>query len=308
MTKSSKTSFKKRVKWHLRDRLPRPVYHFVRSRYYDGRTLVGRNPGRGRLLPNFLIIGTAKSGTTTLYGWLNEHPFVAPAAQKEVHFFDYEYYRGVDWYRSNFPPERSRRAFEQEHGRPFLTGEASPTYISHEWAPSRIAKVLPNAKLLVALRNPIDRAYSQFQMSRREDEEPLESFAEAVAAEERRLRSECDRLRRDPRYNSWPIGCWGYLLRSRYAEQVERWFKLFPREQFLFLKTEDLESQPQATLDTVYAFLDLTPFANEQLAHLHVAPKYDPIPAEARAQLAVYFRPHNQRLHQLTGIDFGWDG
>lgn len=303
----TQTSLKQRVNWHLRHRLPKPVYHFVRSRYYDGRTITRRNPGRGRLLPDFLIIGTAKSGTTTLYGWLNEHPFVAPAAQKEIHFFDYEYYRGLDWYRSNFPEERTRRTFEQEHGRPFLTGEASPTYIAHEWAPSRIAKVLPKAKLIVALRNPIDRAYSQFQMSRREDEEPLESFAEAVAAEEGRLRGECDRLRRDPRYNSWPIGCWGYLLRSRYAEQVERWFKLFPREQFLFVKSDELESHPQNTLDEVYGFLDLPPHANEKLGHLHVAPRYDSIDPATRAELADYFRPRNERLYELTGVDFGWD-
>ncbi len=301
-------SFRGRVDWHLRRRLPRPVYHFVRSRYYDGRTLARRNPGRGRLLPDFLIIGTAKSGTTSLHGWLCEHPFVEPAVKKEVHFFDYDFYRGVDWYRSHFPAERTRAAFEGEHGRPFLTGEASPSYISHEWAPARIAKILPHAKLIVAVRNPIDRAYSQYQMSRREEEEPLESFAEAVAAEEARLRDECARLRANPRYNSWPIGCWSYLLRSRYAEQVERWFELFPREQFLFVKAEELESRPQETLNRVYAFLDLAPHVNEQLGRLHVAPRYDPMPPEVRAQLAEYFRPHNQRLSQLVGTDFGWDG
>ena len=93
-------------------------------------------------------------------------------------------------------------------------------------------------------------------------------------------------------------------MRSRYAEQVERWFKLFPREQFLFVKTEDLESHPQTVLDQVYAYLDLPPYANEQLAYLHVAPRYDPIPLDGRAHLTDYFRP---RLHQLTGVDFGWD-
>ena len=104
---------RQRVDWQLRHRLPKPVYHFVRSRYYDGRTIAGRNPGRGRLLPDFLIIGTAKSGTTTLHGWLSEHPFVEPAVKKEVHFFDYDYYRGVDWYRSHFPTEQAREAFER---------------------------------------------------------------------------------------------------------------------------------------------------------------------------------------------------
>jgi len=300
-------ALKWRIAAYLRRRLPRRWYYFLRSRYYNVRTVVGRNPGRGRLLPDFLIIGTAKSGTTTLHGWLSEHPFIEPATKKEVHFFDYDFFRGVDWYRSHFPAELDREAFERDYGRGFLTGEASPSYISHEWAPSRIARVLPHAKLIVALRNPVDRAYSQFQMSRREGEEPLESFAEAVAVEPTRLQSECERSRRDPRYNSWPIGCWSYLMRSRYAEQIERWFQFFPREQFLFVKTDDLELDPQRTLDQVYAFLGLPPHTNAQLGHLHVAPRYDPIPSAVRQQLAEYFRPHNERLYELVGIDFGWE-
>jgi hypothetical protein len=297
---------KKRVGTQLRRHLPRPAYHFVRKRYYDARVVTGRNPGRGRLLPDFLIIGTAKSGTTTLYGWLTEHPFVAPAAQKEIHYFDYEWYRGLDWYRSNFPSRQERDAFAAEHGGPFVTGEASPTYISHEWAPGRIAHTLPHVKLIVSFRNPVDRAYSQFQMSRREDEEPLDSFADAVAAEEDRLRGEIAHLKADPHYSSWPIGCWSYLLRSRYAEQVERLFKLFPREQFLFVDADELQAKPAETLDEVYTFLDLPAHDNEKLKNLHVAPPYDPIPGEVRAQLDEYFRPHNERLYELVGRDFGW--
>jgi len=219
-------SLKNRVDRKLRDGLPRPVYHFARNRYYDCRTLARRNPGRGRLLPDFLIIGAAKSGTTTLHGWLSEHPFVMPAAEKEIHFFDYEYDRGVDWYRSHFPTKAAADAFAKEHGRPFLTGEASPSYISHQWAPARVAKTLPHVRLIVILRNPVDRAYSQFQMSRREGEEPFESFADALAAEESRLRPEHERMRADPRYKSWAIGCWSYMFRSNYGRVFdgdERW-------------------------------------------------------------------------------------
>src|SRR5581483_1042107 len=203
-----------RVDGKLRKRLPKPAYHFARRTYYDARRVAGRGPGRGRLLPDFLVIGTVKSGTTTLHGWLSGHPFVEPAVRKEVHFFDYAYFRGVDWYRSHFPSECARDAFVREHGRPFVTGEASPSYISHEWAPSRIARVVPEAKLVVALRNPVDRAYSHYQMSRREGEEPLDSFADALAAEEQRLAPERARSRADRRYNSWALGCWSYAWRS----------------------------------------------------------------------------------------------
>src|SRR5260221_5257590 len=204
----------------LRRRVPLPVYQAVRGGFDGLRSLAGRNPGRGRLLPDFIIIGAAKAGTTSLYGWLSGHPYVSPASTKEVHFFDYNFFRGKDWYRTHFPLERDRAAFAQEHGRPFLTGEASPSYVSHYWAPRRIAAMLPDVKLIMLLRNPVDRAYSQFRMSQREGEEPLESFEEALAQEDGRLDAERAHAMADARYNSWPIGCWSYQLLSRYAEQL----------------------------------------------------------------------------------------
>src|SRR4051794_29200078 len=221
-----------RVDTSLRQKLPRPAYHTLRCASYAARGVARRNPGRGRVLPDYLIIGVAKGATTSVYAWLNEHPFVAPAAKKEVHYFDYEYFRGEDWYRSHFPLRRAREAFAQEHGSLPLTGEASPTYISHRWAPERIANDLPDIKLIVVLRDPVDRAYSHYQMTRREEQEPMASFEEAIAAEGARLAPELARVERDKRYNSWPLGCWSYLLRSRYVEQLERWFGLFSREQF----------------------------------------------------------------------------
>jgi len=290
----------------LRDALPRPAYNHLRLNYQRLQKLTRRNPGRGHLLPEFVIVGAAKAGTTSLYGWLSKHPFVAPASQKEVHFFDYNYYRGEDWYRCHFPLASQQAAFSREHGRPFLTGEASPSYISHYWAPRRLAKLLPHARLIVMLRNPVDRAYSQFQMSRREGEEQLDCFADAVEIEDRRLDFERARAQSSPHYNSWPIGCWSYLMRGRYAEQLERWFALLPRDQFHFLTLEDLAEDPQRTLDGVHRFLGLPPHQYDALRPLHGA-EYDPIAPEARARLTEYFRPHNARLYELLGTDFGWE-
>jgi hypothetical protein len=292
--------------WRLRHTLPRPAYNHLRLNHQRLQTLAHRNPGRGRLLPEFVIIGAAKAGTTSLYGWLTEHPSVAAASQKEVHFFDYNHYQGVDWYRRHFPLESEREAFANEHGHQFLTGEASPSYISHHWAPQRLATLLPQARLIVMLRNPVDRAYSQFQMSRREGEEELESFAEAVAIEDRRLDGERARAGASPHYNSWPIGCWSYLMRSRYAEQLERWFALFPREQFHFLTLEQMAQDPQLALDGVHRFLGLAPHRYGDLQPLHTA-SYDSIAPETRARLNDYFRPHNERLYALLDTDFGWE-
>jgi hypothetical protein len=290
----------------LRRTLPRPVYQTLVSRFHDARALAGRGPGRGRVLPDFVIIGAAKAGTTSLYDWLGEHPCVAPASTKEVHYFDYNYYRGEDWYRGHFPLRADLDALSARNGVRCITGEASPPYIAHQWAPERVAKLLPGVRLLVTLRNPIERAYSQFQMTRRENEEPLASFADAIAAEEGRLAPERARCLADPRYNSWPIGCWSYLMRSRYAEQLERWFELFPREQFHVITLEDMAADPQAVLDGVHAVLGLPGHRHDNLPPKHVAPAYAEMGDEARALLADYFRPHNARLYELLGVDYGW--
>jgi hypothetical protein len=293
--------------WRLRKTLPRPAYNHLQLNYRRLEKLAGQSPGRGRVLPEFVIIGAAKAGTTSLYGWLSEHPFVAPAAHKEVHFFDYNYYRGEGWYRGHFPLASERAAFAREHQRPFVTGEASPSYLSHYWAPRRLARLLPQARLIVMLRNPVDRAYSQFQMSRREGEEESASFADAVELEDRRLDPERERARRSPHYNSWPIGCWSYLMRSRYAEQLEQWFALLPREQFHVLTLEEMQADPHQALERVHHFLGLPSHRYEDLPALHTA-AYDPIPAETRAMLTAYFRPHNERLYELLDVDFGWEG
>jgi hypothetical protein len=299
----------------LRKLLPRRTYLFGKRRFDDARKVVGLNPGRGRMLPDFVVIGAAKSGTTTLYGALAEHPFVTPCTTtdpyfletKEVHFFDYSYYRGLDWYRSCFPLVSDNEAFAREHGRPFLTGEASPSYISHPWAPVRIRKCIPDVKLIAVLRNPVDRAYSQFQMSRKEGVEPFESFDEAVEHEDERLRPELARMAQNPRYNSWNFGCWSYLARSRYAEQLERWLAVFPREQLLVLKAEDLFASPQQVLDVVHEFLGLPEHRYASVERLNPGAYDDGISPETRARLADYFRPHNERLYELVGFDFGWD-
>src|SRR4029077_6196383 len=200
----------------------------------------------------------------------------------------------------------ARRAFEAEQGRPFLTGEASPSYISSYWAPRRIRKLLPDVKLLAVLRNPVDRAYSQFQMARRQGIEPLEDFEEATAAEEERLRPEVARLSSDPYYNSPAFGGWSYLARSRYAEQLERWLTLFPREQFLFLKAEDLSAEFGETLDAVHDFLGLPAHRFEEPKRLHTG-EYAEMTPDVRARMVEYFRPYNERLYDLLGIDFGWE-
>lgn len=305
---------KARVHRLLQERLPPAAFELAVGGYYGLRGVAGRGAGRGRVLPDFLVIGAAKCGTTSLFDWICAHPLVARPntngqPRKELLFFDYNFHRGADWYRKHFPLDRERREFEREHGRPFLTGEATASYLTGYWAPGRVRQVVPDVKLIVTLRNPVDRTYSAFQMSRRERLEECESFEEALALEAQRLEGELERVRSDPRYNPPlppPLGYWSYLHRSRYADHVARWLEVFPREQILFLKFEDLAADPWGGLDQVHAFLGLPPHRGPELRKLNVA-TYTAMSPRVRAELVEHFRPYNQRLRKLTGIDFGWD-
>jgi len=283
---------KSRVHQLLQQRLPPAAFELAVGGYYGLRRAAGRGPGRGRVLPDFLVVGAAKCGTTSLFDWICLHPLVARPStngqqRKELLFFDYNFHRGADWYRMHFPLEVERDEFEREHGRPFVTGEATASYLTGHWVPGRVRQVAPDAKLIVTLRNPVDRAYSAFQMSRRERLEECESFEEAIALEEQRLAGELERVRRDPRYNPPlppPLGYWSYLHRSRYADHVARWLKVFPREQILFLRFEDIAADPSGELDRVHDFLGLPPHRGGELRKLNAA-DYSGMNPKTRAEL-----------------------
>jgi hypothetical protein len=269
--------------------------------YHGARRLARRNPGRGRILPDFSTIGVAKAGTTSLYAWLSEHPYVRRARRKEIHYFSEHYYRGTDWYRQHFPLLNEREAFVAEHGRPFITGDASSNYIVHPQAPERMVKLVPSIKLLVCLRDPVDRAYSHFQMLRARGVEPCDSFLKALALE-------------DPHFDGGEVlkddavghpGLRQYLQRGRYAEQLERWFAVFPRRQFHVLTLDELSRDPRGTLEMVLEFLELPPSVGGDFKPLFTQ-SYEPLGAQARARVAAYFWPHNERLYQLLDRDFGW--
>src|SRR5437588_302768 len=115
-----------------------------------------------RLLPDFLIIGTQRGGTTSLERYLDAHPCVGAAANKDLHFFDRRFHKGLAWYRGHFPTRIEKYYAERLRGQAFVTGEASPSYLFHPYAPKRVAKAMPDVKLIVLLRNPVDRAFSQY--------------------------------------------------------------------------------------------------------------------------------------------------
>jgi Sulfotransferase domain len=263
-----------------------------------------------RLLPDFLIIGTQRGGTTSLYRHLKSHPCMGAASNKDLHFFDRRFHKGLMWYRGHFPTRLEKAYVRQVYKRPFVTGEASPSYLFHPYAPKRVAQVLPNVKLIVLLRNPVSRAYSQYHHAVELGFERL-SFEEAIQVEEERTAKEREKILQDELYYSEEYKHRSYLSKGIYVEQLQAWMDLFPREQFLIIKSEEFYADPAATFKQVLSFLNL-PEAEVEMGKKEFkqyntntySSKIDPV---VRARLIEYFEPHNARLYEYLGIDFGWD-
>jgi len=276
-------------------RLPIP-YHW-RQRLAGVRIRLRMLSADHRPLPGAVIIGAQKSGTSTLLGNLLQQPAAAPPLRKEVRFFDFAPARGERFYRAHFP-------FQTRP--PRLAMEASPDYMIHPAVAGRMAAMLPDARLLAILRNPVNRAYSHFQHSLRRGHERL-GFEAALAAEAERLDGELDRITVEPGHSLNALHRHSYLLRGRYADQLERFLAVYPRERLLVVRAEDYFTDPQAMLRRVFAFLDLPPFAPAMTVRKKRIGLYEPMQSATRAWLQNYFRAHNERLSALLGEPFGWE-
>lgn len=247
-----------------------------------------------RELPGAVILGAQKCGTTSLHGYLVQHSGVIAPLRKEVHYFDVNYGRGERWYRAHFG-----RA-----GEPGLNLDSSPYYLFHPLVPQRLQALLPHAKLIVLLRDPVRRAYSHYWHERDRGREPL-SFEDAIAAEPDRIGQAAEQLARGDIEASDAHRSFSYVARGRYAEQLERWYARFPREQVCVLRFESLAQEPLVVLNRTLAFLGLPALERVQLEKRNVG-KYPPMASATRERLQAVFEPENRRLEQLLGEPMGW--
>ena len=246
-----------------------------------------RGIGTGVRLPDFLGIGTQKGGTTYLHGLLQQHPQVFLAHPKELHYFSLHHQRGLDWYGRHFeaaaPDQRC--------------GEVTPYYLFHPLAAERIAAALPDVKLIVLLRDPVERALSQYFHSKRLGLEPLE-LEEALAAEPKRLADAEAALKRGEAHKSHQQH--SYLSRSRYEQQLLCFEAWFPSEQLQVLCSEDFFERPQQLWERVLGFLGLDesplPALGTRYAGLGEAASVSPdLRQQLREQLELTYRWLEQR-------------
>jgi hypothetical protein len=257
-----------------------------------------------RVLPDLVLVGAQRSGTTALTEALYRMPMVArPRRGKGSHFFSLNYWRGWKWFQGQFPTRAHADRVWRETGHPLTVFDACPYYLFHPCAIERMAAELPDAKVLVMLRDPVTRAESHYHHSVANGHEDL-SLGAAIAAEKERLAGEADRIRADPRYVPVAHEHHSYVSKGHYAEQMRRLFDLIPREQVLVTAAESFYADPDAILRRLTDWLDL-PAVSLDLADNRNAHSYRP-DLEVRRALAERFSGPNEELFALLGERFDW--
>jgi len=256
-----------------------------------------------RILPDFIIIGVQKGGTTSLFVYLMMHPNIFPPLDeggrtkfKEISFFDTNYNKGILWYKSHFPLILYKFFIKQICRKKFITGEGSPTYLFNKDVPRRVFQANPNTNFFVLFRNPVERAFSHYSDVVGRKKENL-TFEEAIKMEEKRLQ--------DPSPDSKIL--YPYLSAGLYANQLQEWFKLFPKYQFLFIDSSELFNDSQKIYDKVTDFLNLPKNKLKQFKKHNPTQYSKEIDKDLRDELIKFFKPHNERLYKLIDRNFGWE-
>ena len=259
------------------------------------------------VLPNFLIIGFPKCGTTSLYEYLIQHPDIFPPIGKEIDYFDRLYNKKNNWYKVRFPTTFQKKYNEKFLKRNFLTGEATPRYIMHPHALQRIKKTVPNAKFIVLLRNPIERAFSHYNMNVKNGYDSL-SFENAVKNEQERIKGRYEKMAKNPDYYSWDYDLFAYLDQGIYVEKLKRWMKVFPKEQFLIIQSEEFLENSSKIYYKVLNFLNLDKWEPDSFT-LYKKRKIinNKIPSDLRKYLSDFFKPYNEELFNLINKKFDWN-
>ena len=256
-----------------------------------------------RVLPDFIIIGAMKSGTTSLNYNIAEHPCVLPAAYDEIGFFDVNFELGFNWYRSLFPTTFQKKSIVSKHGY-FATGEDTPFYFWREDAAIRIKQFLPKTKLLLLLRNPIDRAYSNYMDGFLRNTN-IPSFEETIEKEIEIISNEKDYQLSQTNFKRYSRNP-SHISKGFYAEQLEIWFKHFTKEQFCIMSTEELSKNPVKTMNIIFDFLDL-PLYQIKKPQKRKYKKYVPMKENTRNRLIDFYNSYNKKLYDLIEKNFDWN-
>ena len=277
-----------------------------------------------RMLPSFLILGGSRSGNTSLFAYLTEHPNIMPGSLKAFYFFQYFTNNKTSFYRSQFPIKRKN----------LITCDSTSSYFVHPLIPARVHKLLPSAKLIVILRNPVERAYSEFHYTVALGLELTENFEDVIKSELKRIEIGNKKPELKIETTNYNHSAFSHLRDGLYVQHLERWLKFFPNEQLLVLHTKDLSTNFDNTLAKTFEFLNLPKYQIENRIEKNKIDKirplsghvrniyknidsktrtlfnvqnYPEIKSETRKFLQDFFRPHNEKLFKMIGKRFDWN-
>ena len=259
-----------------------------------------------RLMPDVIICGFHKTSTTSLHHYLIQHPNIIKPTRKEIGYFSTFFWRGEMWYKSHFPTKFSkiRKASNNET---FLTLDSDPGCSYHPNSPKRVHDRLPNVKLIFVLRNPIDRAWSEYNQDLRRGWDPNISFEDKIKDDDILFENMIDKLK-----NLKRLGHEKYVLPlahisiGKYIIHIENWLKYFPMEQFLFLTTDEINSNLNLALKKIYEFLQIPERNIPNLKRQNVG-NYPKMDNYTRLKLIEYYKPYNKKLEELLNRELNWD-
>ena len=279
---------------------PGPLRHIGQRAY----RCLATSTARLRLEPSFIMIGAQRCGTTSMFRALTAHPqLVRPLYHKGINYFDLNYYRGADWYRSHFPLAEIARRKRARYGHP-VAFEASGIYLYHPFALQRLADDLAGVKLVAMVRDPVERAFSAYKHEYARGFE-WESFERALELEEERLAGEIERMRDDPTYESLSHRHHSYRHRGQYVEQLDRALALVPAERVHVIQSEAFFRHPADEYRRLVSFLGLRPFEPADFGQHNSRPGV-PMDQKTRRMLEEHYAPHDQRLARLLGSPLQW--
>lgn len=273
--------------------------------YFNTNNLFRLITGPLRTLPDFIIVGAARSGTTSLYNYLIKHPYIIPPQKKEIHYFDYYYNHGLKWYKSFFPLSFKQLYLSKKYKFKFLTGEASASYMFHPLVPKRIQLIRPNIKLIMLLRNPVERAYSYYSFNLQRGIEK-DSFEKVIENEFKRLGKEIEEMLINDNYVIHKWERFSYIASGIYLNQIQNWFKYFSKKKILIIKSEDFFENPSKFLSTTLKFLNLPDFQLNSYEKYNISINKN-LNKDLREKLIDFYEPYNKRLYNFLGIDFKWN-
>jgi hypothetical protein len=262
---------------------------------------LGRATARWRTEPDFLVIGAQRSGTTTLFRVLSQHPqLLRPTVSKGVGYFDTEYHRGRRWYTAHFPLRLTARL----HGPGTQVFESSGYYAFHPLAARRIAADLPGVKVVMMVRDPVERAYSAHSHELARGFE-TEGFEAAVRLEPQRTAGEAERLARDEGYSSHTHRHHAYLARGRYAEQLERFGDHLGRDRVYVMDAHRFFAEPADEVGRLLDWLGLPRVVPADVGRENARAR-TPMPEALRTRLREYFEPYDAALADWLGGPPSW--